>query len=180
MFDPKNISFRKLLVEDLPLMQKWLSQPHVHQWYDKDKENTLEEVTKRYSPKIHEEKPTDCYIVLYEEFPIGYMQTYKVNDWPEFGEYVGYDNHTASVDLFIGEESFIGKGLGSLMLKKFLNEIVFVNPDITTCIIGPEPANERGIKAYEKAGFTYVKTVQVGNEPDPTYIMEIKKENLPK
>jgi ribosomal protein S18 acetylase RimI-like enzyme len=150
----------------------------VHEWYDKDKENTIEEVTKRYDPQIHGKEPTDCYLVLYENAPVGYIQTYKVNDWPEFGDYVGYDDHTASVDLFIGEGSFMGRGLGNLMLKKFLKEIVFANPDITTCIIGPEPNNKRGIHSYQKAGFTYARTVQVGQEPDPTYIMEIRREDI--
>jgi RimJ/RimL family protein N-acetyltransferase len=175
MLSSTEISFRKVKTEDLPLMHKWLNEPHVHEWYDKDKDNTFEEVTKRYDPKIVGKEPTDCYIVLYEKTPVGYIQTYKVNDWPEFGEYVRYDDHTSSIDLFIGEISFIGRGLGSLMLRKFLIEIIFSKQGISTCIIGPEPKNIRAIKAYEKAGFKYVKTVQVGDEPDPTYIMEIKK-----
>jgi RimJ/RimL family protein N-acetyltransferase len=176
MLHATNISFRKLKSEDLPLMQRWLNEPHVHEWYDKDKDNTIEGVTKRYDPKIVGKEPTDCYLVLYENVPVGYIQTYKVNDWPEFGDYVGYDNHTASIDVFIGERSFLGRGLGSLILRKFLKEIVFLKEEITTCIIGPEPKNVRAIKAYEKAGFKYVKTVHVGNEPEPTYIMETKKE----
>ena len=159
-------------------MQKWLNTPFVHEWYDKDKLNSLEEITKRYGPKIKGEKPTDCYLVLYEEKPVAYIQTYKVNDWPEFGDYIGYDDHTVSVDLFIGDPDFVGKGFGSLMLKKFLEEIVFSNPDITTCVIGPEPKNSRAIKSYAKVGFKYIKTVQIPTDPNPTNIMEIKKENF--
>ncbi len=178
MLTSSEISFRKLKTEDLKLMHKWLNESHVHEWYDKDKQNSFDEVVKRYGPKVNREEPTDGYIVTYSNSPVGYIQTYKVNDWPEFGDYVGYDDHTASVDLFIGEPSFMNKGLGSLMLDKFLKDIVFTNPDIQTCIIGPEPANKRGIRAYEKVGFKYVKTVQVGDEPEPTYIMELKKEDL--
>ncbi|HVT01353.1 MAG TPA: GNAT family N-acetyltransferase [Patescibacteria group bacterium] len=179
MIDDKKISFRKLEIEDLSLMQKWLSEPHVHEWYDKDKDNSMEEVSKRYGPKAKDNHLTDSYVVYYEKIPVGYIQTYRVNDyWSDFGKYVGYDDHTASVDLFIGDPTFMGKGLGSAMLRKFLKEIVFSNPDITACIIGPEPANKRSIRAYEKAGFKYVKTVQVGNEPDPTYIMEIDRNSF--
>lgn len=178
MLESAKITFRKLQIEDLPLMHTWLNEPHVHEWYDKDKENTLEEITQRYGPKIKGEKPSDGYLVLYDNKSVAYIQTYKVNDWPEFGEYVNYDDHTASVDLFIGDTSFMGQGLGNLMLRKFLKEIVFSNSEIQTCIIGPEPANLRAIKAYEKTGFKYVKTVQVGDEPDPTYIMEIKSVDL--
>ena len=178
MLDSKLISFQKLQFEDIPLMHKWLNEPHVHEWYDKHEKNTLEEIMKRYGPKITGEKPSYEYLVMYRGEPVGFMQTYKVNDWPEFGDYVGYDDHTASIDLFIGETSFMGKGLGSMMLRKFLRDVVFVNPDISTCIIGPEPDNIRAIRAYEKAGFLYVKTVQVGNEPDPTYVMELKRDSV--
>lgn len=174
----ENISFKKLQIEDLPLMQTWLNQPYVHEWYDKDKENTLEEITKRYGPKVEGEKPTDCYLVLYQEKPVAYIQTYFVNDWPELGDYIGYDDRTASVDLFIGDSTFTGMGFGSLMLKKFLKEIVLSNPNITTCVIGPDPKNVRAIKSYEKTGFKYAKTVQLPTDPNPIYIMELKKENL--
>lgn len=175
MFNEYGIRFRKLQLDDLTIMHKWLNEPHVHKWYDKDKQNTFEEVANKYLPYIQGEKPTDSYIVLYKDKPAGYIQTYKVNDWPEYGDYVGYDDNTASIDLFIGDNSLIGKGFGSLMIKKFLKEVVFSRKDIVTCIVGPEPENKRAIKAYEKAGFKYVKTIQIPKEPDPTYIMEITK-----
>lgn len=175
MFNENNIRFRPLLLGDLPLMHTWLNEPHVHEWYDKDKQNTLEEITSRYGPKIKKEKPTDCYIVLYENKPVGYIQTYRVNNWPEFGKYVKVDDNTASVDLFIGDISYVGKGFGSFMLKQFLNKIVFADANINSCIIDPEPDNIRAIKTYEKVGFKYIKTVQIPKEPNPTYVMEIKK-----
>jgi len=84
VIDHKLISFRKLKLEELPLMYDWLNKPPVHEWYDKDKENTIEEVTERYGPKIKGEKPTDCYLVLYDGRPVAYIQSYLVNDWPEF------------------------------------------------------------------------------------------------
>jgi RimJ/RimL family protein N-acetyltransferase len=62
-----------------------------------------------------------------------------------------------------------------MLLKKFLKDIVFSKKEITTCIIGPEPNNARAIKAYEKAGFKYIKTVQIPNESESTYVMEIVK-----
>ncbi len=178
MLDSNLVSFRKMTLEDLPQMKQWLNQPHVHDWYDKDKQNTLDEVIERYGRYIKGEKPTDAYFVLYEKKPVAYIQTYKVNDWPELGDYVGYDDHTASVDLFIGDLTFMGHGLGNLMLKKFLKEIVFANPKIHTCIIGPEVSNSRAIKAYAKAGFRYVKTLHIPKETEPNYFMEITRSEV--
>ena len=31
---------------------------------------------------------------------------------------------------------------------------------------------------YEKVGFKYTKTIQLPKEPNPSYIMELKKEDL--
>ncbi len=173
------ITFRKLQLSDLPLMYTWLNTPHVHEWYDKDKKNSIEEVANRYAPKIKGEKPTDCYLALYEGKPFGYLQTYKVNDWPEFGNHIGYDDFTAAVDLFIGEADFIGKGIGTKMLEAFLQQVVFAEGStINTCVIGPEPGNKRAIRTYEKVGFQYSKTVQIPGEEQPTYLMEITKDRF--
>ncbi len=172
----QHIKFRKLQLDDLSLLHEWLNLPHVHEFYDKDKENTVEEVEKRYAPKIKGEKPTDCYFALYEGKPVGYIQKYFVNNWPELGNYLQYDDTVVSVDLFIGDPEFMGKGFGSLMLSEFLNQIVFANPKVTLCMIGPEPSNKRAIKAYEKIGFKHVQTIKIGDEPEMTYIMELRRE----
>ena len=177
MFNQSKISFRRLDFADLPLLHKWLNMPHVHEWYDKHDINSLERVTKDYGDQITGKEPIDSYMVLYEEKPVAYIQSYKVIDWPEFMAAVGPDEHAAGVDLFIGEKDFIGKGLGALMLTKFLKEIVFVEKGITKCIIDPEPDNKRAIRVYEKIGFKYVKTVQIPGEPELTYLMEIRKED---
>ena len=175
MLQTDHISFKRLQLSDLPLICRWLNEPHVHEWYDDDKENTLEDVTTRYGPEVRGEEPTDGYLAFYEDKPVGYIQMCKVHDYPEFGPFLGYDNATAGVDLFIGEIDYMGKGLGNLMLKKFLKEIVFSRDDIQTCIIDPDPANIRAIKSYEKAGFTYVKTIDIPADPGGSYIMELRK-----
>lgn len=173
MFNKKDIAFKKLELSDLILLHDWLNQPHVHEFYDKDKENSIEEVQKRYAPKVKGEKPTDCYFVLYEGTPVGYIQKYFVNAWPELGSYLQYDNSVVSVDLFIGDFKLFGKGFGSFMLSQFLNQVVFADPKVTRCMIGPEPSNKRAIRSYEKVGFKHVQTLVIGSETEPTYIMEV-------
>ena len=65
-FDKQKITFRPLVAGDLKLLFKWLRSSHVHEFYDKDKEITLDNVSRRYLPKIKGEKPTDCFYVLYD------------------------------------------------------------------------------------------------------------------
>lgn len=175
MFNVKDIKFKKMELSDLTLLHTWLNAPHVHEFYDKDKENTLTDVQKRYVPKIRGEKPTNCYFALHEGKPVGYIQKYFVNDYPELGGYLQYDDTVVSVDLFIGDAKYMGKGFGSPMLSEFLNQVVFADPKVTMCMIGPEPSNKRAIRSYEKVGFQHVQTLRIGDEPELTYIMEVSK-----
>jgi RimJ/RimL family protein N-acetyltransferase len=68
--------------------------------------------------------------------------------------------------------------LGSSILRKFLRDVVFANQSIDCCVIGPEPQNKAAIKAYEKAGFRYLKTVQISGEEQPEYLMRLSREDL--
>lgn len=110
--------------------------------------------------------------------PIGYIQTYLIKDYRDYNQHVQVGEDVAGVDIFIGEKDFIHKGLGIIIIKKFLLEIAFANDIISSCIVGPESKNKVAIKAYEKFGFKYVKMVQIPEEEEPEYLMEIKKEEL--
>lgn len=178
MVEPDKISFRQLHFDDVPMLHNWLNKPHVHEWYDKDKENTFEEVREKYEKKINKEEPTDSYLVLYDNQPFGYIQTAKIKDWPAFESVMGKDQSAASIDVFIGEVEYMGKGLGNQVIRKFLNDIVFKQPNIIKCFIDPDPSNVRAIRSYEKVGFKYLKIVQIPGEPAKAYLMEIKKEML--
>lgn len=50
--------------------------------------------------------------------------------------------------------------------------------DVESCIIDPEPTNKAAIRAYEKAGFKYEKTIQVPTEAEPSYVMRIMPSDL--
>lgn len=170
-----SITFRPITTLDIPLIHEWLNLPHVHEWYEKDRENSLEVVTKEFEKMISGEDPTRGFIFSFDTEPVGYIQENKINDWPAFVESIGDEPHSAAIDIFIGNPSFIGKGYGSRVIKQFLQEVVFTQKGITTCYIDPEPANIRAIRAYEKAGFVYQRTLQVPGEPDLSYLMKITK-----
>ena len=173
------ISFQNLQKEDLKLLLKWLNNDFVKQWYYKNGKNNenyiYEDIEKKYLPRVLKQDPTNSFLIIFENEKIGYIQWYLLKDYPEYNKYVDGGNDSAGIDLFIGEEAFIHKGLGSKIIKKFIKENIFCNNWINRCIIGPEPKNIVAIKAYNKAGFKYIKTVQIPNEEEPEYIMELKK-----
>jgi RimJ/RimL family protein N-acetyltransferase len=179
MIDESKITFRKLQLEDLPLMYKWQNQPHVKEWYSRKEDTSFEGLSNRYLPRIKGEKPLYCYIVYYEDTPVGFMQTYLIDDVPDYAKNLKMDTAgLAAVDLFIGNEDFMGKGLGNKMLRKFMKEVTLRLDGVTKIMIGPEPDNIRAIKSYEKAGFKYLKTVHIANEGIDEYIMIVNKEEL--
>jgi RimJ/RimL family protein N-acetyltransferase len=177
--DPAAISFRRVEMADMPLLHRWLNASHVREWYAKDP-RTLEAVLEKYGPRVRGEAPTDPYLILHEGEPVGYIQTYLIRDYPEYSRALDLDEaeNAAGVDLYIGEPVYLRRGLGSAALRRFVREIVFADASVTSCILGPEPENAAAIRAYEKAGFRYLKTVRVPGEPAPEYLMRATREDL--
>ena len=178
MFNENKISFRKLHTDDLPLLLKWLNEPFVKEWYGKDDTTTFDDISKKYTPRIFGEDHIKCFIVNYTSIPVAYIQTYTLSEYPQEIKDFGLDSKTAGLDLFIGNKDYFGIGLGSLILKKFLQEVVFITDNIDICIVDPEPSNIRAIKSYEKVGFNHLKTIHIPKESIAKYVMIIHKKDL--
>ncbi|QQO07634.1 GNAT family N-acetyltransferase [Breznakiella homolactica] len=173
------ITFNKLEMADLDLLYKWYHTDFVNQWYDKENPDwTRQQIEEKYIPYVRGEKPLDSYIILCGGVKMGYVQVYLLEDYPEYDELVQAGEGAAGVDLFIGERDYLHKGLGPVIIRELLKNIVFKDDAVTKCIIGPEPKNTAAIKAYGKAGFKYIKTIQVPEEEEPEYIMEIRREEI--
>ncbi len=157
------IGFRPLLEDDLVLFHAWLQRPHVKRWW-RDRE-TYEEVVAHYLPSIEGREPTDHYLILLNDRPVGVIQTYLTADYPEWGAIVGTEEGLAGVDLLIGEERLIGRGLGARVLARFASEVVFARPGTSACVATVEEENRRSWRAFEKAGFAHVGDVEEDGLP---------------
>ena len=149
-----------------------MNTPHVVEWYGK-KHFTLDEVKQKYLPRINAEESTKAFFIVFENKPIGYIQEYLVKDDSQLSAYVDKDA-SAGLDLFIGDPTYLGLGLGSKILKEFLEQVVFQEEGITTCVVDPSPNNTRMIRVNEKVGFKYLTTT-TGSEPK--YLMIKQKED---
>jgi RimJ/RimL family protein N-acetyltransferase len=150
-----NIAFRPLTAADLRLLHEWLRRDHVKRWWT-DRES-YEEVVEHYLPSIEGREPTDLYFIVFDERPIGFIQNYKVSDYPDYAALVQVEEGVAGVDLFIAEAELVGRGLGTEVLKTFVAEMVFADPGIHACIADPDVDNVASLRAFEKAGFTRVR-----------------------
>ena len=173
--DPRGISFRRLRSSDLALMHRWLNEPHVRRWWYAEG-SSYEEIEDHYLPGIEGRDATKLFLILHGDEPIGFVQCYPISaeDDETYARLVDVEN-SAGVDLFIGEPGYLHRGLGSHVIRRFLSDHVFSNPEIEVCVIGPEPNNAAAIRAYEKAGFRYFKTIQVPGEPEPEYLMKLTR-----
>jgi aminoglycoside 6'-N-acetyltransferase len=149
-----SIRFAPLTAGDLPQMFEWLRRPHVARWWPGEAE-TYEQVVAHYLPAIEGRDPSDNYLIVVDDRPIGMIQTYLVADYPEWEEILHVGPGVAGVDLFMGEEDAIGRGLGPQVLRAFIAEVVFARDATHAVVAGIEPENPRSLRAFEKVGFHF-------------------------
>jgi hypothetical protein len=65
---PQGISFRPLAVADFPVLTRWLAEPHVRRFYQKQP-ITLAEVAAEYGTAVRGEEPSICHLALRDGAP---------------------------------------------------------------------------------------------------------------
>jgi RimJ/RimL family protein N-acetyltransferase len=143
--------------DDLALMHEWLQRAHVRRWWSG--RETFDEVVAHYLPAIEGRKPTDLYLIMLGERPVGFIQTYLVADYPQYADRIDIGEDVAGVDLFLAEQGLTGKGIGSESLRAFVRDVVFARPETLACVADPDVRNTASIRAFEKAGFRKVREV---------------------
>lgn len=154
----KNFTFKKLSGEDIPLIHSWLTNPHVQEFWPEKTLHDYESFKQKFEGMITSDE-VNPYLVILQGKPLGYIQSYPVDD------------KTCGIDQFIGVPEFVNKGLGSMFVKEFTDEL-FANKKITRVITDPKVTNLRAQKAYEKAGFK--KFAETVGEDGEVILMERK------
>ncbi len=147
--------------EDYALMVGWRNLPHVRRWWDPDLPSmTLELAKEEYGPDTLPDAPSTACIVELEARPVGFIQFYRWSSFADDALEVGipFDGSTYGIDVFIGDEALVGRGLGTrivgLLSDYLLDELGGSSVALTTDL-----ENARAIRCYEKAGFRKVKQV---------------------
>ena len=151
---------------DLDLLCQWLDKPHVKEWWD-DK-LTHDQIRSKYRKRIGNTLVAP-FIAYLDEKPIGFIQYYhadKIGDGWWTDEVTG----TLGLDQFIGEETLINHGYGTLIIRAFIDKL-FLEKTGKKIITDVDPNNHRAIRCYEKVGFKLVREVMT---PDGlAYLMEL-------
>jgi aminoglycoside 6'-N-acetyltransferase len=154
------IAFEPLRADDLPLLREWLGREHVRRWW-RDGGQSLQHAEDALAGRDR----TRYFVIVLDGRPVGMIQTYLLGDEPDWAALVGEEADAAGVDLLIGEEDAVGRGLGPRVLQQFAREIVFANPETNAVVATVEEANRRSWRAFEQAGFRHVHDVDEDGLP---------------
>ena len=137
------VVFKRVVDADRPMLVEWLIRPHVTAaGWDHTLLDDLESFGTALAP----------YIAYENDEPVGYVQSYVAaaagNGWWIDER----DPGVRGIDLFIPDESRLGKGLGTRIVQAF-TEFLFSDSAVTKIQIDPAPTNARAIRVYENAGF---------------------------
>jgi aminoglycoside 6'-N-acetyltransferase len=146
------IEFEPLRKNDLPLVRGWLEREHVRRWWGAESLDHAEDA-------LSGRDKSEYFVIALDGRPVGMIQTYLVSDYPEWEQVVGPGEGLAGVDLLIGEEDVVGRGLGPQVLERFAQEVVFARATTKAVVATVEGANRRSWRAFEKAGFRHVADV---------------------
>jgi len=164
------ITFRAITQADFASLVRWRSAPHAARWFEPLDLATAEA---KYQARIDGTSPTRMHIVEIDGEDAGYLQHYLVRDYPDYLAAVGEPN-AAGIDFLIGEDRFVGKGLGPRVIRAYIRDVVVpAHRSIRKIVSTPAFDNARSIRALEKAGFLQRTTIDVDGKPERLCILQL-------
>lgn len=167
------ISFVKASLKYKKVILNWFTKPHVNEFFYGDGlKNTLNNIDLYMNGQNNNGKYSfDLWVALIDNKPFGFLMTSPIegpND--NLKKWYVDGKTTFTLDLLIGEEEYLGKGLASLMIRNFIVDM-FNHADYF--LIDPAARNPKAIHVYEKAGFKKVGDFVPDYDPNPHVMMRL-------
>ncbi len=152
------VTWRRLSADDVPLLSRWLAQPHVARWWNHDP--SPQAVDRDFGPAMRGEDPSQDLLVLADGRPVGLVQRCRLHDFPEYvaelSPVVEVPRGAASLDYLVGQSTDTGRGLGPAMIAAVAADTWREYPDSPCIIVAVAAGNRPSWRAVERAGFTRV------------------------
>ncbi len=156
------IDFEPLRSDHLPMLQAWLTRPHVAQWWQPTPSEA--ELHGDYIAPRDEPGATQAYIVTWRGEPIGFIQCYVVMGSGEGWWEDENDPGARGIDQFLCDAHRLGQGLGRTMIRALVARL-FADPAVSVIQTDPSPDNLRAIRCYQAAGFVIEGQVHTPDGP---------------
>jgi aminoglycoside 6'-N-acetyltransferase len=153
------VTLKPLTEDDLPLVGAWLARPHVQAWWG---DSRLDEFA--YLIDAPNEKG---FVIVADGRPAGFIQAYNCYAQPDPVRDTRDPPETWGLDLFVGEEAMLRKGVASAAIGELID--LLRKGSCTRLIIDPREDNVAAIALYEKVGFT--KFAEIDDYPAATQLM---------
>jgi len=156
-----NLIIRETTFADCTYFAEWEKKPYIMESFTMSQGRDYEEITKEYVIRTLDPTKLQFTIVFREEDrPIGRIYIDRI------------DTHADSLDItriYIGEEDFLGKGLGEEAMRLIL-EYCFIHLHTERVTLDHLPANQRAASLYKKLGFQYEGIARHAGKKDGRYI----------
>jgi aminoglycoside 6'-N-acetyltransferase len=149
------LKLRPATLADLDLLRRWDEEPHVIEADPNDDWGWALELAR--DPAWREQL-----IAEVDDRPIGFIQIIDpaLEDSHYWGEIAP---NLRAIDIWIGEETELGKGYGTQMMRLAIDRC-FVDPLVTAILIDPLAVNTRAHRFYERLGFEFVEPRRFGED----------------
>ncbi|HTZ08295.1 MAG TPA: GNAT family N-acetyltransferase [Acidimicrobiales bacterium] len=147
-----DVVFRPLARTDFARLARWLGEPHVAAFWREPASPAAVEAA--YGPLVDGADPTEAFVVELDGHPVGYVQRYRIADYPDWAALVGAE--AAGIDYLLGDPARVGRGLGPRVVAAFTRSTLARYPDLGAVTVAVAQDNRRSWRALEKAGFTRV------------------------
>jgi len=150
----KDIILKPLEDEDIILFENWMDKDFIKKWFG-EKKDWLEEI---YSRKdVNNPVPVIHFILYHKKKKIGFCQYIDGYFLRELytDPIIIEKNYGYEVNYFIGEEEYLNKGIGKIMIKKLEEKIKEIGGK--ELLADPVPENELSQKLLLSCGFIKIK-----------------------
>ena len=149
---------------DYQLLFKWYHNKKVYNYFEQ-RILSYNEIVDKYSQRTSLDSITPVYMILYNNKPVGIIQYTRLSNESKRRLHISDDGY--EIDIFIGEEGYYHKGIGSMAIEMLISFL----GDNKVFVMVPEIDNINAVNCYQKVGF--VKTIVI-DEEDTIGVMKRK------
>ena len=158
------MNLRRAAISDLALLRSWDLKPHVAAASGEDGPADWETELRRTASW------QEMLIAEIGGRPIGFVQI--IDPAREDTHYWGdVAPNLRAIDIWIGEETDLGRGLGSTMMRLALDRC-FGDPSVAAVLIDPLESNTGAHRFYERFGFRRIERRRFGSDDCIVYRLD--------